>query len=402
MRRNTNVALACLGLLLGTAGCDSFLTGNKLSNNPNLPTEASVRQLFIGVQAGQFAFQEGTVAMMMCEWVQACSAANGRFVQQAAQYKFDEGSNIGANGGDWISVYDGGGLIGIAKVWEAFTMGTASSMWGNIPYTEAVSGNTAPVLDDRFAILASLQTLLDAAITDLQSGTGAGPGDADLVFGGDPAAWVRVAWTLKARYYMQTAESLSATGSTAAYTNAITAALNGINSTAGDFKSFHTLNTNERNMWAQFQLSSGFGTDLEAGKAMVDYMKARNDPRLADYYCQNAGGGYGGDDFNVVVPADSISQFLCAPLPARFAEDARIPYVTYAENELILAEAYAQTGDEPSARTHLNNAYAVVPGLASTAGTATGAALMDSIMSEKWVSMFQNIESISDYRRTSL
>src|ERR1043166_4126611 len=116
MRRNTNVALAGLGLLLGTAGCDSFLTGNKLSNNPNLPTEASVRQLFIGVQAGQFAFQEGTVAMMMCEWVQACSAANGRFVQQAAQYKFDEGSNIGANGGDWISSSGAGGVIDIRQV----------------------------------------------------------------------------------------------------------------------------------------------------------------------------------------------------------------------------------------------------------------------------------------------
>ena len=64
---------------------------------------ASIQQLFIGVQAGQFAFQEGTVAMMMCQWVQACSGGNGRFVQQAAQYVFGEGSNIGANNGDWIS-----------------------------------------------------------------------------------------------------------------------------------------------------------------------------------------------------------------------------------------------------------------------------------------------------------
>src|SRR5882672_11957943 len=104
MRRNMNVALASLGLLLGTAGCNSFLTGDKLSQNPNLPTAASTTQLFVGVQAGQFAFQEGTVAMMMCEWVQACSAGNSRFVQQAAQYVFGETSNIGANGGDWISV----------------------------------------------------------------------------------------------------------------------------------------------------------------------------------------------------------------------------------------------------------------------------------------------------------
>src|SRR2546426_780574 len=115
MRRNMNVALISLGLLLGTAGCNSFLTGERLSTNPNFPGTASIEPLFIGTQAGQFAFQEGTVAMMMCEWVQACSATNSRFVQQAAQYVFGESSNIGANGGDWISVYDAGGLIDIRR-----------------------------------------------------------------------------------------------------------------------------------------------------------------------------------------------------------------------------------------------------------------------------------------------
>lgn len=478
MRRNTNVALVSLGLLLGTAGCDSFLTGNKLSNNPNLPTAASIQQLFIGVQAGQFAFEEGTVAMMMCEWVQACSAGNGRFVQNAAQYNFGEGSNLGANGGDWISVYDGGGLIdikqveagaqatgdsswlGIAKIWEALTMGTASAMWGDIPYSEAVSGNTTPVLDNRFVILANLQTLLDQAIAELTDGSGNGPGDADLVFGGDNAKWIRAAWTLKARFFMHTAESLG----TPAYQAAIAAALNGINDQTGasDFSSFHTLATSERNMWAQFQTSSGFGNDLEAGRALTTYMNARLDPRRAAYFCptataawavkkrfalgtkiidanglvekvvaivdtahnyagsteptwpattggtvvdsnltwRNLGQPYGGDDFNTVVSADSISRFGCQP--PRFADDARIPYVTYVENELILAEAYSATGNDASAQTHLNNAYATVPGLASSATGVVGAALLDSIMLEKWVAMFQNMESISDYRRTCI
>lgn len=476
MRRNTNVALVSLGLLLGTAGCDSFLTGNKLSDNPNLPTAASITQLFVGVQAGQFAFEEGTVAMMMCEWVQACSAANGRFVQNAAQYNFGEGSNIGANSGDWTSVYAGGGLIdiklveadaqasgdsswlGVAKIWEAFTMGTASAMWGDIPYSEAVAGKTSPVLDNRFAILGNLQTLLDQAIAELTNGAGAGPGSVDLVFRGNKAKWIRAAWTLKARFHMETAESLGAS----AYTAAIAAALNGINDPTGasDFSSFHTTATSERNMWAQFQTSSGFGPDLEGGRALATYMNARLDPRRAAYFCptatgswqashkytlgtkivdsnglvekvtavtldslsggsepgwntttgsitadnhvtwRNLGQPYGGDDFNVAVSTDSISSFSCQP--PRFADNARIPYVTYQENELILAEAYAQTLDEANARTHLDNAYAVVPGLASTAGSATGAALMDSIMLEKWVALFQNNESISDYRRTCI
>ena len=472
MYRKTYVALACLGLLLGTAGCDTFLTGDKLSNNPNLPTAASAQQLFVGAQAGQFAFQEGTIAMMMCEWVQACSAGNSRFVQQAAQYVFNESSNIAANSPDWILAYDGGGLIdikgvealtaasgdsvwlGIAQIWEALTMGTVSSMWGDVPYSEAVSGKTNPVLDDRFVILGNLQTLLTTAIANLGK-SGNGPGANDLVLGGDKAAWAKVAWTLKARYYMQTAESLGAS----AYTNAIAAATNGISDPSGasDFASFHTQATSERNMWTQFQTSSGFGTDLEGGKALIDILKARNDPRLAEYYCRattsawrvsthfapnsaildvngnmeqvtavagdtttgatqptwataagattvdnnvtwtNRGLPYVGDDFNTP-PPPPVSQFNC--LPPRFHADARIPYVSYVENELILAEAYNQTGNDALALTHLNNARATVP-LGALAGL-TGAQLLDSIMIEKYAAMFQNIESINDYRRTCI
>jgi len=492
MRHTMNVALVSLGLLVGTTACNDFLTGGKVSDNPNLPTAASARQLFVGVQSAQFAFQEGTVAMMMCEWVQACNGTNSRFMQQAAQYVFGESSNIAANGGDWILVYGGGGLtdirqvedkaiaagdstwLGIAKIWEALTIGTASDMWGDIPYSEA-GVNPQPALDNRFAILAALQTRLDEAIAELQSGIGEGPLDADLVFGGDATLWIPAAYTLKARLYMNTAESLG----TPAYQNAITAALLGISDPTGasDFASLHSgTRTSERNMWTQFQTSSGFGPDLQAGKTMVNFMKARSDPRLSAYYCPNSkatwraadttlkamtatatgsfvvdpagmlqevtaatvdtasgatqpawnptiggttadnhvtwtnrGLPYAGDDYTAPERLPP-SKFNCG-VPARMAADARIPYVSYAENELILAEAYNATGQDPLALTHLNNerAFANVtfphgaplldlPVLSGISGVA----LLDSIMTEKWVAMFQNISVINDYRRTCL
>ncbi len=56
MRNSLKVALVSLGLLLSSTACNDFLTGNKLSENPNLPTDASIQQLFVGVQAGQFGF----------------------------------------------------------------------------------------------------------------------------------------------------------------------------------------------------------------------------------------------------------------------------------------------------------------------------------------------------------
>jgi starch-binding outer membrane protein, SusD/RagB family len=86
--------------------------------------------------------------------------------------------------------------------------------------------------------------------------------------------------------------------------------------------------------------------------------------------------------------------------PARFQATARIPYVSYNENELILAEAYNKTGDDVNALLHLNNARATVP-LPALVGL-TGVTLLDSIMIEKYAAMFQNIESINDYRRTCL
>src|SRR5207244_13484822 len=139
--------------------------------------------------------------------------------------------------------------------------------------------------DTRFTILAAIQTLLDDAIVDLHSGAGTGPGTSDLALSGDTAKWSRVAHTLKARYYMHTAESLG----TPAYTAAIAEALLGISDATGasNFASFHTSANNERNMWAQFQVSSGFGTDLTAGKFLVDFMNSRADPRRPKYFCFN-------------------------------------------------------------------------------------------------------------------
>src|SRR2546430_16332473 len=112
MRRNMNVALVSLGLLLGTTGCNSFLTGDKLSTDPNNPATATIQTLLVGIQGGQFAFQEGTVPTMVCMWMQQCGATNGRYVEQAGRYVFGAGSNIAANGTDWATIYTGGGLFG--------------------------------------------------------------------------------------------------------------------------------------------------------------------------------------------------------------------------------------------------------------------------------------------------
>jgi len=445
MLRKTRLAIVSLGLALGGAGCNSFLTGDKLSNDPNNSTDATLLTLFVAMQGAQSAFHEGTIAMMSCEWVQACGATSARFVELAGRYDYGNASNIGANSGDWTTLYTGGGLIdlrniktaatatgdsvylGIAKIWEAFTIGRAADLWSGIPYSQTTTTAT-PDTDSQFAVYAAVQALLSQAITELTVDTvhTHGPLSGDIVFGGlatqgaQRAAWIATAWTLKARYWLHLVNAAAngkLPGLTAAqvYDSAIAAATNGISDPTGahDFRMAHFGPQNQQNMWAQFQQFSGFGSDLEAGKPLVDYMKARNDPRIPLYFCKNKGGGYGGDAFNPpAVNADSVSNYAC--LPPRFAPTAGAPYVTYAERELILAEANSTTargagGNDAVSLTHLNNELAV-PGSASgttlpampTVLAVTGPALLDSIMMEKWVVMFQNIESLMDYRRTCL
>ena len=276
-------AALCFGSLVGCNFLDS--TGAKA--DPNLPTAATTDQLFVGAQADIFGQQEGPLAMIVCQWMQQCSGVNGRFVEQQDSYSV----NAGTFDIPFEEVYSAGGLLslrtvqanaaaagdkvyqGIAQVLEALLTGTTASIWGDIPYSEAVGTNPTPKFDDQMEVYAALQTLLDQAITNLQ-GAGAGPGVIDLFYAGDKAQWIEAAHTLKARFYMHTAEVAGAP----AYTAARTAALLGISSPANDLRTLHGTATSERNMWPQFQNTS-FGPDLVAGNRLVELMKAQNDPR---------------------------------------------------------------------------------------------------------------------------
>src|SRR6266581_5805350 len=343
--------------------------------------------------------------------------AGGRFLDAFAHYTVNEFSWDG----NWFQVYTGGGLVdrrkieateqaagdsvflGVAKIWEAFDMGVAADLWGDVPYTEAVAQSPTPALDSQASVYAAVQQLLSDAINELTNGTGTGLLGNDLVYGADASLgkrmlWIQAAHTLKARFLLHTVEA-SASKATV-YTNVISEATLGINSPAGDLLAFHSPAVTERNIWYQFQ-NTTFGQDLVAGKALVDIMKARSDPRLPEYFGVNGGGGYGGEDPNVPQPGDSVSPLngslrMC-PTPSSCGA-FRQPLVTYQEKELILAEAYQQTTQDANALTHLNNARGVA-GLSTLVGITTATGLLDSIMVEKYVTMFENIEVWNDYRR---
>lgn len=403
-RRGIVVGLAAATLSVG--GCKSFLESDKSVADPNNPTSASLSQLLVGAEANLIAVEESGMAMIVCQWVQQCAGVGGRFVEQQANYV---GINQGSFGGTFSSLYTGGGLIqlrdlqgradaagdkvtkGIAEVIEAMVVGYGADIWGDIPYREAAGTTTTPKYDPQLQIYDDLQGVLDKAITDL-AGAGNGPGGFDLFYGGDKTKWTELANTMKARLYLHTVEKLGA----AQYAKALAAAQKGISKPENDFKAPHSDATTERNMWAQFQLSS-FGQDLVAGKPLVDIMKAQADPRLPEYFGKNPLGGYGGFDQSTgSTPADSVSPIAGS---AR-ANDGTfpIPLVTFDENQLILAEAsLMQTGGSAAAAAPFLNRVRARHGK-----PAIAAPTLANIMHEKYITLFENVEYWNDYKRTCL
>jgi hypothetical protein len=150
----------------------------------------------------------------------------------------------------------------------------------------------------------------------------------------------------------------------------------------------------DANIWAEFLQQR---QDIVAGNVLVQILKARNDPRLAAYFDANSAGQFvGSDQNNVPVPAGGSSAPSVINTAVRRQFTFRQPIVTWAENQLILAEAKFKTGDSTGAVTNVNAVRAAV-GLA-----ALPAPTFVDVMTEKYIAMFQNIDVWSDFKRTCI
>lgn len=417
----------CLSLALVASGCGDFLQGPGLTENPNNATAATAQQQLIAMQANMFTRLEGQIARNASGFTQQIIGTNNQQLQYITQYNILEG-DLQQN---FTGFYTGAGLIamrnlqaygaesdrfmeGIAKIWEGLAFGTAAAVWGDLPYSEA--GDPAfltPALDTQQEIYAAVQTRLDEGIAALQAApTTGGCEVADLVYcipatatrAQEISRWIAAARTLKARFYLHLVER----DGTAAYNLALAQANLGIAEVPGsvtnaihgqgpgDFRSFHgtTLDV-DGNIWAEFLTARG--GDIGAGHTLVQLLKDRNDPRLTAYFTASstAPGGevFGLNQNNNLVGAGPAAQIN---IPVRRALNFRQPIVTWAENQLILAEAKFQTGDVVGATGHVNAVRAAV-GM-----SALPVVTFQDVMLEKYIAQYQNIDVWADYKRTCI
>lgn len=408
--------------------CGDLVDG--LNENPNSPTTASYQYVLTGAEVGNIVLQTGETARkagIFCGYLTGIDRQHLGFSDYSVTT-----SDFNSH---WNEVYvdvvahshvaeaaaEEEGITGVTKgiiqVVRAMALGTATSLWGDIPFDEAGMPEIEnPSFEGQQQVYAKIQDLLDEAIVNISSGSGRPASNSEIYLDGDPAAWTEVAYTLKARYYMHTRE----------YDRAYAAAQQGIRSADHSLLAPHGTATENANLTYTFFAVEVRQADLITSDFMASLIApdASVSPDITRYR-GNAKTDETGR-YHYLFEVTSVGTQPNTNSNAFAAQTAPAPLVTYAENMLILAEAGYRTAGFEKGLQHLNeyraylaaggymtnaapadiryDAYETVDfetgGMENADGVASGDALLREILEERYVTFFGQIEGFNDTRRT--
>lgn len=419
------------GLLLAVGACGGLV--EDINDDPNRLTSASYFNVLTGSQVGNIILQNGETARragIFCGYYTGIDRQHQGFSQYTLTTEdfdalwYDAYVDTYRNALEAELGAEEAGVAGVTKgvtqTMRALAIGTAASLYGDVPFQEAGRIEVEnPAYEEQADVYAGVQALLDAAIANLESGTGRPPSGSDIYFDGDPAKWIEVAYTLKARFYMHTRE----------YANAYDAALSGVSSMDNALYGPH--GTAQDDAQEQFNLNYQFFA-IEVRQADLvtsDFMTSLVQPDAASNPTPENYRGNGKTDetgrygylfrtTTIGVQPNTVDGFAAQAAPS--------PIVTYEENLLTLAEAGFRSQGFSEGLGRLNDfrafmdaggyltgdyaaqanydAYVAADfdngGMENPDGLSRDDALLREILEERYVTFFGLIEGFNDLRRT--
>jgi hypothetical protein len=312
--------------------------------------------------------------------------------------------------------------LGAMQVTEASCVGTITSLWGDIPYSEfnVNLGDNKPKFDKQSEVYKKLQVLLDESIVNL-SKPGLIKTDLDIYYAGSSAKWTKLAYSLKARYYLHVKD----------YTNAKINALKGIDNASGDFKAIFGGTAPGQNFNPFYEFIEyerpGYmsGQGYAASLLNVASGTSRNNSKTDE--SARLGFIYEGDLGDETLNIQGLDY---GTENGKFGSDSNLPLVTYGEMLLIIAEADARAGLSAGVTSYnkyralldtgysigvSNDGYAGLTfnydayvdadfnngGIENLDGKTPQNALLREIYQERYIYFLGNYEAFTDLRRTS-
>jgi starch-binding outer membrane protein, SusD/RagB family len=398
------------------SACESYVTGIS-EQDPTLVTDASLQQVYIAMEVEFAGTMEGTAARLAGVWSGYFTGLDRQYID-IANYNVTAGTFDDPWGNMFVftmvqvrdvqakaAALGNTNALGAAQVLEAYMMGTAAALWGDIPYRNAWKGldNANPAFDPQTQVFDDVITLLDNAITNLTPNAGNFPGE--LLGGTTNAKWIRIANSLKARYLLYKKN----------YAAAAAAAALGVTTSADHLRILHgSSNGVDRNIYYDFMIRQRAGY-MGGNTFLRNMMTNRANAKTSDLARRD-------------VYYSSTSPF--APRTTSggyFATDASFPLVTSWETNLIRAEAEALAGNSISnAALAALNAHRAVLRAAYTTGTYTDYVIADfdattgienngsngaivtplqafvrEVREEKYIALYGMIEVFNEIRRTN-
>ena len=414
--KNLKYIAAC-ALLLSLGFSCNFYEGKNV--DPDAPTAVNPDGLLKGIQLANIEVQLGQTQRISGMWT-------GQYRGVQLLYLAIHEYNLSAeeSNNTWNLAYqsvvkqsrvmreglkDDPFYQGVGKIMEAHALGTLAALYGDIPFVEIAQDEKFenPKFDKQSAVYAGIQTLLDEAIADLKKITGTRVVSNDLLFNGAHTKWIEVAFTLKARYFMETKE----------YDKAYTVASGGVSVGANSLKfvppgtaigNGNLMNMMIANRGGYFSTGTTYLTRL-LGRTFA--VGSRNNTKTTEdarskYYA--IGGSSSTGERGVA------------------AQKAPMPLVIFEENLLILAESGLRTKGVAEGLLQLNKLRAYLTTKANftpiaatdtvkydayvAADFAAGGienkdnltedkALLREIIEERYVSLYGQILPFNDFRR---
>ncbi len=167
--------------------------------------------------------------------------------------------------------------LAIIEVLNVYAFHILVDVFGDVPYSQALSASLTPEYDDASQIYNNLFDRLDNAISQL--GGVAGFGSSDLVYGGDADLWKRFANSLKLRMAVRLTDHDPSKAASAASEAVASGVMEGA---AHDFELAYTSSKPNTNPLWEDLVESG-RNDFVVSSSVGDIMNATNDPRRSAY-----------------------------------------------------------------------------------------------------------------------
>ena len=296
-----------LGLALVT-GC----TGNfdDMNTDPNNPTESSPSLIFPKMaqygyctRSWEYQVGENLATNQYAQYV-ACTTAsfttdrygyNDQYIKESFWRMYYEyvANNMNYVEGTLEEHPEYENMYNVMRIYAAFVAQRTTDLFGDIPYTEASQGITAPKYDSQQSIYEDLFNELDEAIAFLEENKDLGLatfGLQDLIYAGDYDKWIRLGNSLRLRMALRVVyvdpELAQTEGEKALATNNL---LSSVSDNAG------VINYIENDGYSLLTISTW--NEFRASKTIIDAMLANgtvnkssvNDPRLELHFSKTQG-----------------------------------------------------------------------------------------------------------------